>query len=660
MKKENYSYQWEKNFNFNKNKKNIDDFKKSFGIKVISRDKKWKASQIKLNVLLKNKNAKLFLVGDFNNWGKKNIDKYEFNYKNNGFASFKTNQIFHKTKYKLLYKLNEKEKVLQDPASLYFDDEGNSIFWDFDDPGAYKIKSDFINNFNRSTKILQTDLPGMISHWSNKEGVCGRDIPKKNYYQFITISGIIKEIKDLGFNAIQFLPFNQSIDGDNWKYRYLVPFHYAIQKNWGNPDDFARMVDEFHKHDIAVINDFVIGHLPHKDFQVFGLNCDENGIHPWIKDNNERLYMKDKTHWGTMRVNFDDSDVRRFFIESALEMMKRYRIDGFRIDNVDGIIRKGPNGRGEERNNGRTFLRELNKEIYNYNISSMINFEAHYFKDDNAKLLVSPLEVDERALGAIAYNSSRMTHYFHTEFMLEDAKQISAWRFKHILEEKEWGKSNSVIADFHNHDAAAGLMENRCTGSYAYDAMTHKRPHNHIHSLGKIKVMEAIISFMNEGRTLDLIQTHLLQKGTFEHDSSIQWHLRFHQVNNNCLEFKKEVNKIMDDPAFWPINVDKRKVLNVDDKNKILVIKRSSENDSFVIIINLSSWVHHNYKVGLDNKKDYSLTLNSDLFEYSGFGMIGLPQTFKNKKSNNFELLEREIIIPKIAPYHVIVLKEKK
>ncbi|MFW6046799.1 MAG: alpha-amylase family glycosyl hydrolase, partial [Candidatus Woesearchaeota archaeon] len=437
-----------------------------------------------------------------------------------------------------------------------------------------------------------------------------------------------------------------------------VPFHYAIQKNWGDPDDFARMIDEFHKHDIAVISDFVIGHLPYKDFNIFGLNSDENGIHPWIKENNERLYMKDKTSWGTMRVNFDDPEVRNFFIESALEMMKRYRIDGFRIDNVDGIIRKGPNGRGEERENGRTFLRELNKEVYNYNTYSMIHFEAHYFKDDNAKLLVAPFKENEKALGATAYNSSRMTHYFHTEFMLEDAKKISAWRFKHILEEKEWGKSNSVIADFHNHDAAAGLMENRCTGSYAYDAMTHNRPHNHIHAIGKIKVMEAIISFMNEGRTLDLIQTHLLQKGTFEHDSSIQWHLRFHQANNNCLEFKKEVNKIMDNPAFWPINVDKRKVLNVDDENKILVIKRSSEHDSFVIIMNLSSWIHYNYKVGLDSKNDYKLILNSDLFEYSGFGMIGLPNEFKNKESNNFELLKREIIIPKIAPYHIIVLKE--
>ena len=649
-----------------KNKKNINDFERSFGAKVLSRDSKGRASKVRVDVLLKNENTKLFLVGPFNKWGRGDLTDYKFDYNKDGIASITTNKIKHKTKYKLLVKYeNGKEMTLQDPAALHFDDMGNSVFWDFKDPDAYKIKTDFIDNFNRSVKIIQTDLGGLISHWSDDKGRCGRDIPKNEYYKFITESGVIKELKRLGFNTIQFLPFNQSIDGDNWKYRYLVPFHYAIQKNWGTPDEFAEMVDEFHKNGISVMSDFVIGHLPYKDFEIFGLKCDENGIHQWKTQDSNRLYMNDETRWGTMRVNYDDEDVRKFFVESAISMMKNYRIDGFRIDNVDGIIRHGPNGEGEERENGRTFLREVNGEIYDYNRFSMINFEAHYFKDDNAKLLIAPLDEDERALGATAYNSSRMTHFFHTKFMLEEAKKISVWKLKHILEEKEWGESNSVVADFHNHDAAAGLMENRCTGSYAYDAMTcndSNNPGKHIHAVGKIKVMEALISFLNEGRTLDLVQTHLLQAGTFEHDSSIKWYLGFNQVNNNCLEFKKRVNDIMDDPAFWPKYVKNRKVLNVDDKNKILVVKRSANYEGdysgYVIVINLSSWISYNYKVGLDNENDYELVLNSDLFDYSGFGMISLPGRFKNKGSNNFEVLEREIVIPKIAPYHVVVLKE--
>jgi hypothetical protein len=64
-------------------------------------------------------------------------------------------------------------------------------------------------------------------------------------------------------------------------------------------------------------------------------------------------------------------------------------------------------------------------------------------------------------------------------------------------------------------------------------------PSNHHHAIGKIKVMEAYISFCMEGRTLDLVQTFLLQPGTFEHDSSIRWYLTFNPVNRHLLNYKE-------------------------------------------------------------------------------------------------------------------------
>ena len=660
-------YQWEKfidnnsaiSQNKNQNSVNPTIWKSNFGPNVISRKKDGTADIVEFKLLIDNPKLDVFLVGPFNEWGKKNKEKYKLEPdSHNVFAVISTDEINHKDKYKFLVN----NDYYQDPAGHYFDDEGNTIFWDFEDPSAYKQKHGFIDTINRSTKVIQTDLPGLIVHWANEEGMCGRDVPKRDFYKFITESGVIKHIAELGFNTIQFLPFAQSIDGDNWKFRYLVPFQYAIQKNWGNPDDFSRMIDEFHKHNIAVIGDFVLGHLPFKDYNIFGLNGKDNGIHVWKNRHGYELYMKEETAWGTMRIDYDNKFVRDFFVSSCIHWLKYYKIDGLRIDNVDGIIRFGHSGEGDERPNGRTFLKELNTEIYKFNPKALIHFESHYFHEDNAKMLVVPFEEDNRALGATAYNSSRMTYFFHRDYMLKDVKKISLWRIRDITEEKEWGQSNSTIADFHNHDAAAGLMAERATGSYAYDAMAGKQPHNHVHALGKIKVMEAIISFCCEGRTLDLVQSFLLQKGTFEHDSSIQWHLTFNQVSRNCLNFKKEVNKILDKPAFWPMFVKNRRFLNVDEKNKIIVIERSADHygisERYIIVINMSAWEHFNYKVGVTTKNNYEVALNSDLFEYSGFGMISYPDVLENRPSKNFELLDRELNLSFIAPYGVVVLKE--
>lgn len=657
-------YQWEYLMAHQTPEKDIVTWQPSFGSVVVERDGEGKAIKVRFAVLIDNPDVHVYVVGGFNNWGQADADLngYELVHdENHMMAYLETTVVHHKDPYKFLMVQGESKRYMQDPAGVYFSDEGNTIFWDFDDPSAYKLTQPFVNTFNRPIIVMQTDLPGLIAHWADQKGVCGRDVGMHGYYRFIAESGVLEHIKELGFNTIQFLPFAQSIDGPNWKYRYLIPFQYAIQKNWGTPDEFALMVDTCHKLGIAVIGDFVVSHFPHRDYKIFGMDGETNGIHLWRSRHGYELYMKDQTSWGTMRPDFDNSFVRQFMIDSVLSFMKRYRIDGFRIDNVDGILRFGDNGEGPERPHGRLFLRDLTRTLYSYNPAALIHFEAHYFYEDNAKMLVVPYDLDERALGATAYNDSRTTYYLHKDFMIKDAKVITPWKFRDIASEKEWGQSNSTISDFHNHDAAAGLMFERCTGSYAYDAMTVDRPENHIHAIGKIKVMEALIAFASEGRILDLIQTFLLQTGTFEHDTSVQWYLTFNQVNRNTLAYKQRVNQIMQDPAFWPRYTKNRRFLNVDDTNKVLVIERSAEHEgvtsTYLIVINLSSWTHYNYKVGVRTGTTYKVELNADLFDYAGSGRISYPDTLDVHSSTSFEVLDKEIELSIVPGYAVVVLK---
>ncbi|MCK4996867.1 alpha amylase C-terminal domain-containing protein [Candidatus Pacearchaeota archaeon] len=668
MQLDNYKYQWEINSENTEPKNNLKDWVSNYGANVIDRDEDGFASKIKFNVLIDNADLDVFVVGDFNNWESDILKLKTYKLKKDQHSvigNVDLDDVKHKDEYKLLVHNNKTKSqfMIQDPAGALFSDSGNNIFWDYNDPSAYSPKFDFVNTFERSVKIMQTDLPGLVAHFANKNNICGKDIDNKNLYRFIAESGVIEEIKNLGFNTVQFLPFAQSIDGDNWKFRYLVPFQFAVQKNWGTPDDFAYMIDMFHKNKIAVVGDFVLGHLPSKDFSIFGQSSADHGLHQWKKQNSSngherRLYMKEETSWGTMRVDFDNAYVRDFFISSCIHFMKYYHVDGFRVDNVDGIIRYGDSGQGEDRPNGRKFLRELNQAIYSFNPAALINYEAHFFYDDNAKMLIAPINSDSRALGGTAYNSSRMTHYFHTKYMFNASENISVWKFRNIVEEKVWGKSNSTIADFHNHDAAAGLMENRCTGAYAYNCMMEGGESNHIHGVGKIKVMEALISLAGEGRTLDLLQTFLLQPGTFEHNSSIEWFQSFNEISRALVDYKKDINLLMDDSAFWPKNVKHRNFLSVDDKNKVLVIERKGDDSKYIIVINTSSWKHYDYSVGIKDGEEYITVFNSDKLKYAGFGLASYPDKLKVNSSNNFELLDKEIVLPILPPYGVIVFKK--
>lgn len=662
-------YQWEKLL-YSTPKR--EEYLPYYGYVVSERYNNGKAKKIKFTILVDKPDNEIYLVGNFNDWGKDinklqeyklmPEDEYSINY------SIEVENIEHKSSYQFLVIENGNKEFRRDPASRFFDDEGNSMFWDFNDPSTYKFQNKIPDTLHRSTKILQTDIFGLVDRWHElypEKGFSPRKrTEKEDIYKYICECGVLEKVKELGFNAIQFLPIAQSIDGDNWKFRYLVAYHFSIHKDMGDPDSFKQLIDKCHSLGLSIICDIVISHVPYKDFKLFGFKGEDVGIHKWKNRRGQETYLLDETPWGTKRFDYDNPHVRNFLIETIKFFASEYKIDGFRIDNVDGILRFGDSGDGPERPNGRRFLKDLIKAVYKIEPLTIIHLESHYFFNDSAKMLVCPFEEDERSLGATAYNSSRVTYYLHKEVMPKAVENITIWRFKEIVEEKEWGHSNSTIADFHNHDAAAGLMHGRATGSYAYDAMILKNPNLHRHAVGKIKIMEALIGFCLEGRTLNLLQTFLLQIGTFEHDSSIHWKLLKESENKKIVDYKTKVNSIMDHPAFWPENNLYRKYINIDDKNKVLVVSRRDKTqntmDEFVIVINFSNYCHYNYSVGVDSNRDYEVVLNSDETKYGGDNYIEFKNVLENKKSYNFAHFDREIFLEKLPPYGVIVLRAVK
>ncbi len=631
--------------------------KKKFGPVVVKRQE-GKATRVRCNIYYPEAKGDLYLVGSWNAWGE-TVTAADKLSEEEHWYSVETEQLKHQDAYLFLLITPTGKEFLRDPASTYFDKNGNSVFWDFADPTCYQAKHEAPNTLHRPTIILQTDPVGLVAKWfaydTTQKTLAESDM---DLFTYIRTCGVLDMVKEMGYNTLQFLPVAQSIDGDNWKFRYLVAYPFAIHKNWGTPDSFLQLVDACHARDIALIGDLIVSHCPYKDFFLCGQPGEEVGLHKWKEKNGREVFLEEETPWGTMRFNYGNEHIRTYLVESALHFLKHYKLDGFRIDNVDGILRYGDHGQGPDRPHGRQFLRELHQAIYDAKPMALIHLESHYFYGDNAKMLVAPLSSDPRALGATAYNSSRLTYYFHKEFMPKSVEQISVWRFEHIREEKEWGRSNATIADFHNHDAAAGLMAERATGSYAYDALILKRPELAFHAQGKIKVMEAIIAFACEGRLLDLAQSFLLQLGTFEHDSSIHWNLLNEKASKEMTNYKKQVNELLQKhPAFWPENTLYRNYANVDEQSKVLVIKRVDKTqgtkEQIYTVINLSSKHFNEYAVGIEKPFAGNIILDSTTPGKT-------PEaTIEGKQSNRFEVYPFEWQLA-LQPYHVLMIKVKE
>ena len=178
-KRENYDYEWELLYHNPEPKADISKWDSEYGPKVIERHPDGKAKSVQFNLLIDNPKIQVYIIGSFNKWQTDISQLGNYRLRHNDFsifASITLDNIKHKERYKFLVIGETHQMILQDPAAPYFDDEGNSIFWDFEDPHAYRQKYPFIDNFNRPIKILQTELPGLVTHFSDEEGKCGSDI----------------------------------------------------------------------------------------------------------------------------------------------------------------------------------------------------------------------------------------------------------------------------------------------------------------------------------------------------------------------------------------------------------------------------------------------------------------------------------------------------
>jgi maltooligosyltrehalose trehalohydrolase len=142
-------------------------------------------------------------------------------------------------------------------------------------------------------------------------------------------------LKDLGVTALELMPVAQFPGERNWGYDGVYP--YAVQASYGGPLGLKALVNACHELEIAVVLDVVYNHFgPEGNYLAdFG---------PYFTD----LY---KTPWG-QAINFDDAqsdEVRRYFIENALEWVTDFHIDSLRLDAIHAIVDTS----------ARTFLEEL-------------------------------------------------------------------------------------------------------------------------------------------------------------------------------------------------------------------------------------------------------------------------------------------------------------
>ena len=134
----------------------------------------------------------------------------------------------------------------------------------------------------------------------------------------------LNELVDLGVTAVEIMPIAQFPGDRNWGYDGAHPF--AVQDSYGGIEGLKRLVDECHRHSLAVILDVVYNHLgPEGNYLA--------EFAPYFTD-------RYRTPWGGA-INFDgpySDDVREYFIQNAVYWATEFHVDALRLDAVHAIF----------------------------------------------------------------------------------------------------------------------------------------------------------------------------------------------------------------------------------------------------------------------------------------------------------------------------------
>ena len=437
-----------------------------------------------------------------------------------------------------------------------------------------------------------------------------------NYREFA--KSIAKYVKEMGYTHVELMGIAEHPFDGSWGYQ--VTGYYAPTSRYGNPEDFAYLVNYLHKQGIGVILDWVPAHFP-KD--AYGL-ADFDGSTLYEYSDPRKGEHPD---WGTKVFDYGKPEVQNFLIANALFWIEKYHVDGLRVDAVASMLyldygrQDGqwiPNKFGGNQNlEAIEFFQHLNTVVPEKHPGVMMIAEE---STAWPKVTGSP---EEDGLGFdLKWNMGWM-HDF-TEYMKLDPlfRKNAHYQMSFSM---EYAYSENYILVL-SHDEVVHL---KCS-------MVNKMP-----GLGfdKIRNLMAGYAFMigHPGKKLLFMGQDFGQLREWSEERELDWFLLAEEEHQQLQLFYKDLLHLYrKNRALYELDTDPEgfEWINKDDTfRSIFSFVRHSKDKkkNLLFVCNFTPVEREDYRVGVPRRKQYKLILNSDDKKYGGTGKE-VPLVYKAEK----------------------------
>ena len=419
---------------------------------------------------------------------------------------------------------------------------------------------------------------------------------------------MVDYVKEMGYTHIELLPITEHPFDGSWGYQ--VTGYFAPTSRFGTPDDFMYFVDHCHQNGIGVLLDWVPAHFP-RDAHGLGFF---DGTHLYEHADPRQGEHQD---WGTKIFNFGRNEVRNFLLSNALFWLKKYHLDGLRVDAVASMLyldysREAgqwvPNKYGGRENlEAIDFLRRFN-ELVHENAPGAITAAEESTS--------WPMVTRPTYMGGLGFDYKWNMGWMHdTLSYIEKDPVFRRYHQNEITFSLIYAFHENFILPF-SHDEVVHLKK----------SMLDKMPGD---AWRKYANLRALYAYMvgHPGKKLLFMGSEFGQWTEWSEARSLDWHLLKWEDHQQMQRFVRDLNHFYQrEPALYEVDYSWEGFQWIDftdAEQSVLSFQRRANDpaEMLVFVCNFTPVVRESYRVGLPLGGAYREVINSDGVEYGGSGV---------------------------------------
>lgn len=426
-----------------------------------------------------------------------------------------------------------------------------------------------------------------------------------SYTQLINL--LVPYVKEMGFTHVEFMPVMEHPFDGSWGYQGVGFF--APTSRFGNPQEFAALVEAFHAAEIGVIVDWVPSHFPYDAHGLFMFD----GTNTYEYADMRKGYHPD---WNSYIFNYKRGEVKSFLISSARFWCDQFHIDGLRVDAVSSMLKldysreEGEWEPNEFGGNGNieaiAFIKDLNETLYrDFPYIQTIAEEASDWPG-----ISKPTFMD-----GLGFGMKWMMGWMHDT--------LDYFKLDPLFRSLHQDKFSFSMMYFYDESFMLPLSHDEVV--HGKSPLIYKMPGDDWQKFANLRLLFTYM-FMHPGAKLLFMGNEFAATKEWNYTTELQWDLLQIESHAGMRKTVQALNEIYkNNPALFELQFDPKGFEWVEINKReeaVIAFKRKGlkpEND-VLVIMNMTPVPRHQFPIHVQGKKVWTEIFNSDAKKFWGVG----------------------------------------